>query len=73
MELQRVEVVHNSRDQVVEYLAVAQQIADDLGINRETEAALFIKIVDLIASKTIQSVQQQFGLAGAGGMAIPRH
>lgn len=69
MEVNRIEIVHNTDEQVQGYVEAAQRIADALGIDREREHQVFVKIIELLASKTVQVVQQPVGMPA---MAIPR-
>lgn len=56
--MQRIETPHNTPDQVREYLAEAEAIAIEFGINREAEPVLFCKLLDLVSTKQITVVQQ---------------
>lgn len=68
MEVNRIEVMHNTEQQVHDYVEAAQRIADALGIDREREHEVFVQIVTLVASKTVQVVHQPVGVAG---VALP--
>lgn len=73
MELQRIETPHNTPEQVAEYVQAAQDIADAAGIDREREPEVFVKIIDLVASKQITVVQNPPLLGGAMPLPGMRH
>lgn len=55
---QRIEVQHNTPEQVREYIEQAQAVADWHGIDREREPEVFCKLLDLISTKQITVVHQ---------------
>lgn len=57
MSAQRVEIEHNSLEQVGEYLAAALGIMERHALEVRDHPALLVKLLELIASKTVQVVQ----------------
>jgi hypothetical protein len=49
----RQEFQHNTREQVVEYIATAREIVEELEIDPELRAPAFLKAVDLLSAKQI--------------------
>ena len=70
MELERIETQHNTPEQAAEYLNQAQAIADEHGIDREREPEVFCKLLDLVSTKQITTVQRPtaalLGIPGQG-------
>jgi len=58
MQLNRQEIQHNTAEQVREYLDQAQAIADEHGVDREREPEVFCKLLDLVSTKQIITLQQ---------------
>lgn len=73
MELNRIETQHNTEQQVAEYVEVAQRIADGAGIVRNAEPEVFVKILDMVAAKTLTVVQQPVGVGALPHLGVPRH
>jgi hypothetical protein len=63
----RYEIVHNTREQVREYVADGLAILGELELERGEHAALLVKVVELLASKTVQ-VQNPQPIAVLPGM-----
>jgi hypothetical protein len=74
VELERIETHHNTDEQVTDYVERAQAICDQLGIVREREVQLFIKVLDMVSAKQLTVIQQPTAaLLGGGMIAPPRH
>jgi hypothetical protein len=68
--VQRIEVQHNTPEQVRDYLADARRMVDELQVPPELREVAFTKAIDLLAAKNIQVVAPATGVLPA--MHIPR-
>jgi hypothetical protein len=57
MGAQRIEIQHNEADQVVEYLKAAVAIVEENVPAELASPEVLVKVLELLASKTIQTVQ----------------
>lgn len=74
MSTQRIEVQHNDREQVVEYLKQAVEIIDEHVVVAHQSPEPLVKVLELLASKTIHQTQPApIGIPlGMPRMDVPR-
>lgn len=72
MELQRIETVHNTPEQVADYLATTARICHDFDGEIATDPTVFVAVLNLVAAKSINLVQQQPTPLAMPHMTIPR-
>lgn len=72
MELQRMETMHNTPEQVALYLDAALELVASRELPAGSEGEVIVGVVNLLAAKTINVVQQAPMPIGLPTMAIPR-
>ena len=70
MQGRKVEIPHNSDEQVRDYIKKAAALVDELELDEPLQVPAFIKAVDLYAAKaiTIEQVAPVLGVPGVPGL-----
>jgi hypothetical protein len=71
MQMTKVEVQHNSPEQVRAYLSAARELCEEEYGGAAYPVEVLLKAIDLVAGKSVQLVQEQPTTIGVPAGAIP--
>lgn len=72
MEMQRIETIHHTPEQIAAYLDATAELTRGHYREDEVPVEVFVAVLNLVAAKTINVMQQAPMQIGLPTMAIPR-
>lgn len=72
MDARKVELHHHEPEQVKGYIRDAEALLSEMGLDPGHDSPLFLKVIDLISSKTVQYQVPQPVMLGGALPGVPR-